>query len=462
VNKRFALSVFLFRRDLRLVDNRGLNQALQDSARVIPVFCLDPRQTAWHDYHSRPGFAFMQRSLIELDEALHKLGSRLYLFTGQPEDVINKLCGQLPIQAIYHNRDYTPFSLARDDQLATLCKVKGLSCHVIADALLTEPAQVVNKQGLPYRVFTPFWRAAQAFPVARPQDLREGHFFADPLPNAVGDLSKQFPATPPAHPFRQGGREEGVILLKSLNQLQEYLVTRDLPANEQGTTGLSAHLKFGSISVREVFHAVNNLLGEGHPLQRQLYWRDFYTHIGYHFPHVFEGAFLKQYEQLPWNNDKTEFAAWCEGRTGFPIVDAGMQQLLQTGYMHNRARMITASFLVKDLLIDWRWGEKFFARHLTDYDPAVNNGSWQWAASTGTDAQPYFRIFNPWLQQKKFDPEATYIKRWLPELQSLSAKEIHALESARPDNLDYPNPIVSHKQATQETKNIYKHIARQG
>jgi len=228
-----------------------------------------------------------------------------------------------------------------------------------------------------------------------------------------------------------------------------YAATKDIPA--LSTSNLSAHLKFGTLSIRETYHAIKKILGPTHLLLRQLYWRDFFTHVAYYSPFVFGHAFHEKYDQLIWEHDDKKFQRWCTGTTGFPIVDAGMRQLTTTGFMHNRVRMIAASFLTKDLHIDWRWGEKFFAQQLIDYDPAVNNGNWQWCASTGCDAQPYFRIFNPWLQQKKFDTECIYIKRWIPELKKVAPATIHTWYANKlPSN--YPKPMVDHTQEARITK----------
>jgi deoxyribodipyrimidine photo-lyase len=241
-----------------------------------------------------------------------------------------------------------------------------------------------------------------------------------------------------------GGRARAQAILGAIGTHASYATDRDR-MDRAGTTRLSAHHKFGTVSIRESYHTVAKTLGPGHPLIRQFYWRDFFTHIAWHFPHVFGHAFQRKYDSLIWRGREEWFEAWCAGRTGFPIVDAGMRELAATGFMHNRARMIVASFLVKDLHIDWRRGEQWFAQSLTDYDPAVNNGSWQWAASTGCDAQPYFRIFNPWLQQKRFDPDCVYIRRWVPELAETTPALIHGWHT--PTMLDtgsYPRPIVDH------------------
>jgi deoxyribodipyrimidine photo-lyase len=256
--------------------------------------------------------------------------------------------------------------------------------------------------------------------------------------------------------FRKGGRKEALKILNKISKLKNYGEDRDIPA-KQGTSGLSAHHKFGTVSVRETFWAAREQFELTHPFISQLYWRDFFHHIAFHFPKVFGHAFQEKFEDVEWDEDEERFAAWCEGRTGFPIVDAAMRELNTTGYMHNRCRMIVASFLVKDLLLDWRKGERYFATQLVDYDPCVNNGSWQWAASTGCDAQPYFRIFNPWRQQIRFDPDAEYIKKWVPELKDVDPKTIHRLNEQRPLILQgYPRPIVNHRTMAEEAKSRYK------
>jgi deoxyribodipyrimidine photo-lyase len=254
----------------------------------------------------------------------------------------------------------------------------------------------------------------------------------------------------------KGGHEEAISLLRKIKTLENYHEIRNIPAIN-GTSKLSAHNKFGTLSIREVYSAIVHYFGQEHTLIKELYWRDFFTHIQFHFPHVLGHAFQKKFEHVKWSQNEKHFLSWCEGKTGFPIVDAGMRELNATGYMHNRVRMITACFLVKDLHIDWRWGEKYFAQKLVDYDPAVNNGNWQWAASTGCDAQPYFRIFNPWLQQKKFDPQCLYIKRWIPELVTVDVKTIHSLEKNRETIItNYPSPMINHDKERKITIQLYR------
>ncbi|MEZ5334801.1 MAG: deoxyribodipyrimidine photo-lyase [Methanolobus sp.] len=243
-----------------------------------------------------------------------------------------------------------------------------------------------------------------------------------------------------------------------MGDFANYDNERDYPSIK-GTTGLSAHNKLGTISIREFYHYVRNELDEGHTLINELHWRDFFTHLAVAYPYVFNHAFKKKFDELSWLNDKELFDAWCNGKTGFPIVDAGMRELNTTGYMHNRVRMIVASFLVKDLHIEWKWGERYFASKLVDYDPCVNNGNWQWAASTGADSQPYFRIFNPWTQQKKFDPDCIYIKEWIPEFADISSKAIHSLEKSQQlPGVEYPQALINHKEEREKTLLMFKSV----
>ena len=253
----------------------------------------------------------------------------------------------------------------------------------------------------------------------------------------------------------KGGRKEALKILKNLDKFRNYDKIRDFPALNQ-TTQISAHNKFGTISIREVHNQIKEVLGENHTIMREIYWREFFSHILFHFPHAQKTSFKQKFQKIPWSKSKESFEKWSKGKTGFPIVDAGMRQLNETGFMHNRVRMIVASFLTKDLHIDWRLGEKYFGEKLIDYDPAVNSGNWQWAASTGCDSVPYFRIFNPWRQQERFDLNCEYIKKWIPELEKIEPKIIHNLWNKFPDNLNYVKPMVTHKIEAEKTKMIFK------
>ncbi len=445
----YSTSLFIFRRDLRLHDNTALHQALRLSTQVIPCFIFDPRQIEPHPYQSKPGLQFMLQSIDGLQQQLQEAGGKLALYHALPGQVVKQLAERQQIQAVFINRDYTPFSRRRDDQLADVCKQLGIALHAFPDSLLNEPELAVKNDKTPYKVFTAFYNHARQIPVALPQALVKWNFLATDSGFAIDQL-----ALPQAESVIKGGRKQALAILDRLGDYADYQNTRDFPALD-ATSKLSAHLKFGTCSIREVYYAVTERLGSEHPLLRQLYWRDFFTHIAYHFPQVFGRAFLEKFADLYWDNNPDYFQAWCDGKTGFPIVDAGMRELNATGYMHNRVRMIAASFLVKDLHIDWRWGERYFAQHLVDYDPCVNNGNWQWAASTGCDAQPYFRIFNPWRQQLKFDPDCRYIYRWLPELRDFSPKTIHQWDKRR-TVCSYAVPIVDHARESRLSKSRFK------
>jgi deoxyribodipyrimidine photo-lyase len=443
MEKRFQRSLHIFRRDLRIEDNTALNAALRSSQEVYCAFFLDPRQVGAHRYRSMRALAFMLRSLSELSAALEQRAGRLYLIEASPESYLPTLIRQEQLQAIFFNRDYTPFSSARDREIYEIGLGFGVEVHRFADCLLHEPEEILTDKDRPYSVFTPFFRNWQKQAVKAVRPLVDGVFARKEIKGhlrtpieVLQELGS--PGDGPETSTSLGGRAQALVLLDSLERVARYRELRDFPT-AQATTGLSAHLKFGTISACELFERVTTRFGCGHGLIAQLAWRDFFHHIGYHYPHVFCGPFKDTYAALNWREDPIEFERWCLGQTGFPIVDAGMRQLRSTGYMHNRVRMIVASFLTKDLLMNWRLGEQYFAQQLIDYDPCINNGNWQWASSTGCDAQPYFRVFNPWLQQEKFDADASYIKQWIPELRALSAREIHQV---------VPHSTSSHKAAT--------------
>lgn len=445
-------ALFLFHRDLRLEDNTGLNQALGRSEKVIPAFILDPAQIERNPYRGDHALQFMFQSLADLDEQLGRKGSQLYLFYGKTAEIIRQMLAG-GIDAVFSNRDYTPFARKRDEEIRKLCEQGNIPFFSFADALLHEPGDILKQNGKPYTIFTPYFRVASQVPVASVQANERSNYFSGNLPESkpLSLLDQILPQANPSLAIR-GGRAQGLKLLANIVHQKNYDQQRDIPSLD-GTTHLSAHHKFGTISARETYYAIQKAFGSTHPLIRELFWRDFFTQIAFYFPHVFGHAFHQKYDLIPWRNGKDLFNAWKQGKTGFPIVDAGMRQLNETGFMHNRVRMIAASFLVKDLHIDWRWGERYFARKLVDYDPAVNNGNWQWAASTGCDAQPYFRIFNPWLQQKKFDPDCLYIRRWIPELEKFTPKEIHGWQGSL--LVDYPAPVVDHAKQAGLAKQLF-------
>ncbi|NBD74343.1 deoxyribodipyrimidine photo-lyase [Patescibacteria group bacterium] len=451
-------TLFIHRRDLRVHDNTGLAAAVARSEAVVPCFIFDPRQVGEANaYKSERAVAFMAESLKELAESYTAKGGVLQIFEGEAHEVVKRLIQEEGIDAVFVNLDYTPFSQERDEKLRAVCEEHRVTFEGFHDLMLSgdpDDPRLKTQHGEPYKVFTPFFKNASASVTPeRPTELTATNLFGGHLRGSDHDLLDQYRETDIVFPTPPG-RSGCLSILKEAKRLKNYKDTRDLPSER--TSRLSAHNKFGTCSVREVYAALKHELGAGHELLRQLYWRDFFIQLSYHFPHVYGSSFNAQYDAVRWEQDETRFAAWCEGRTGVPIVDAGMRELNATGYMHNRCRMIVASFLTKDLHLDWRWGERYFAQKLVDYDPAVNNGSWQWAAGTGADAAPYFRIFNPWLQGKKFDPDCAYTKTWLPELADLDPSLIHALdEKPLPDGVDYPTPLVDHRAEAAKAKELY-------
>lgn len=452
-------AVFIFRRDLRLEDNTGLLAACDTYDQVIPIFCFDPRQADkdGNDYYSENAFRFMCDSLLDLCEHLRKRDSKLHVFSGRPDTLIETMVDKQQIDAVHCNADYTPFSKKRDSQMEKVCQQHDLEFAAFPDVTLTEPGSVLTNNGDPYKVYTPFAKKARQQTVDKP---RRNNY--DNMIRVSADYLGDREAIQSRRPDggegvkQSGGRKRATKKLRKLEQHANYDEDREVPSIE-GTTRLSAHLKFGTISPREFYWSVREALGKDHGLITEIYWRDFYQHVIYHYPEVLGESFNDQFDGLNWRHDEDDFQRWQDGETGFPIVDAGMRELKQTGWMHNRVRMIVASFLTKDLQIDWRWGEKHFAQHLVDYDPASNNGGWQWAASTGADAQPYFRIFNPWTQGEDYDPECEYIKEYVPELSSVEPSRIHAIEDKGvPDEVDYPDPIVNHNEMYHETKSWFK------
>lgn len=446
---------FVFRRDLRIEDNLALNKALSECDEVFAAFVFDKRQVGdKNTYRSSNALQFMCESLDSLSSQIKSSGGRLHILHGIAEEAIPSFAKAIGASCVYSNRDYTPFSISRDEKTAEACKNEGIEFIQTDDALLHPPENVRKPDGMPYTVFTPFYNNASKTQPPRPSSLASGKFSSAKAGAFPEAKISDFAPKPNPKIFVHGGREEGERLLLAALSLNDYDNSRNIPALA-GTTGLSAHLKFGTISIREAYWRIRDRFGASHTLITELYWRDFFTQIVAHFPRVIGGSFRRQYDSIKWENGKKQFAAWCEGRTGFPIVDAGMRQLNATGWMHGRVRMIVSSFLAKDLHIDWRWGEKYFAQQLVDYDPALNNGNWQWSASTGCDSQPYFRVFSPWRQQEKFDPDFAYVKKWVPELSHLSIDELASLEKAPIKGVDYPAQIVQHSAEAAKTKSIY-------
>jgi deoxyribodipyrimidine photo-lyase len=443
---------------LRIEDNTGLRIALEMSESVIPCFIFTEHQIGKENsYRSMHAIQYMVESLQDLAHSLKKLKRELYIFQGEPHTIVEQLIRTESLKAVYVNRDYTPYSRKRDSLIEEICATYKIDFHSSPDSLLLEPEAGLSPQGTSYKVFTPFFKKNQLLSVAEPIYHTHQNFASE---LKFPSISLSFLETLVPHKadlYAMGGRARALKNLEELKLMKNYAHLRDNLANN--TSGFSAHNKFGTVSIRELYYAISRSLGKESGMLRQLYWRDFFTHIAWFNPRVFGHAFQEKFEHIPWNTNKNDFTRWCEGTTGFPVVDAGMRQLNATGFMHNRARLIVGSFLVKDLHISWLWGEKYFAQQLTDYDPSVNNGNWQWVASTGCDAQPYFRIFNPWLQQNRFDPECIYIKQWIPELRNLDPKIIHTWYKQMKPIGGYPVPMVDHTRESQKTKELYKQAA---
>lgn len=458
VNKTYKKSVFIFRRDLRLEDNLGLLAALEESVEVLPIFIFDPNQTdpKKNEYFSAPAFHFLLNSLNELDRVLKAKGSKLYVFAGEPESILESLFTVDTVNAVFVNKDYTPFSRKRDQRLADVCDSNGVTFLSYDDCALAMLEDIRTGQGNVYTVFTPFMKKAMEQSVSLPGKNNFSNYSSCKLSTPTINISEMRADVANYNLILKGGRDEALKILKDLSFLKEYRKNRDLPAIK-GTSKLSAHHKFGTISIRETYAKAVKEVGAHSQFISELYWRDFYLYIAYHFPKVFKEAFLPWANNIKWINDESQFTAWCNGKTGVPIVDAAMRELNETGWMHNRSRMIAASYLSKSLLVDWRWGEKYFACHLIDYDPSQNNGGWQWSASTGADPKP-IRIFNPFTQANKYDSEGEYIKKWVPELKTVSTNLLTDGKTRDFSELasEYPSPLVDQTASYHRAREVYK------
>lgn len=420
-----SVSIFWFRRDLRLDDNTGLNEALDAGHSVLPIFIFDDeilKELPPDDAR----VTFIYESLFKIDQQLKKWGSSLRVYKGSPVEVWKEIIGEYTIQTVYANRDYEPYAISRDASVANLLAQNAIAFETHKDQVIFEGNEVLKDDGKPYHVFTPYknkW--------LRILDVR-GFLVRDLAKKSFVQRTSDFPS------LEILGFIESAIKVRpfDLSCASTYEENRDYPSID-GTSHLGPHLRFGTVSIRKIIQA----LDPSHEVfQSELIWREFFMQILYHYPRVVHENFKKKYDGIIWRNNEEEFDMWCRGETGYPLVDAGMRELNATGHMHNRVRMITAGFLCKHLLIDWRWGESYFARKLLDYELSSNNGNWQWSAGTGCDAAPYFRIFNPMSQVKKFDKEKRYVRKWIPELETDA----------------YPEPMVDHKMARTRALETYK------
>ena len=420
------VSICWFRRDLRLKDNTALHMALANESAVLPLFIFDsdilkelPKDDA--------RLSFIHAEISSMDVELTKQGSSFLTKHGNPLEIWEEILKEYDVEAVYINKDYEPYALKRDEEVAAFLSEKGVKFHPFKDQVIFEENDVLKNDGKPYTIYTPFknkWLSQ--FDQNEHLPLKDSNF--GNLHQTDTDLLN----------LEKLGFTKSSIIVKpfTLEEVDEYEIMRNFPAKD-GTSYLSPHLRFGTVSVRQI---IQKLKSNDAVFLSELIWREFFMQILFHFPRVVSESFRPKYDTIKWRNNTQDFERWCEGETGYPMVDAGMRQLNQTGYMHNRVRMVVASFLCKHLLIDWRWGETYFAKKLLDYDLSANNGNWQWAAGTGCDAAPYFRIFNPIEQLKKFDKDLLYTRKWVKNLNEFS----------------YPQPMVDHKGARERALSAYK------
>jgi deoxyribodipyrimidine photo-lyase len=465
-------AIFWFRRDLRVSDQCGLAEATRQATQVLPVFVIDETITKKLPLDDRR-ITFIQACLDELNTEFERHGSKLLVLAGDPVTLIPELAKKIGAETVFCNRDEEPAAKIRDAKVETQLKKLGIAFHAEKDHVVIQSRELLNKSGEPYRVFTPYAKAW--LKMVEPRQARY-------LKNNQPQLKKLWPAAQlkiaSTNFWKQGfakqdlaaSAAQGVVIepgeksaKKTLKKFKasvaQYQLQRDFPAIH-GTSILSTHFRFGTLSIREaVRFCFENFSPGAKVWLSELIWREFYHMILDQFPHVAKQAFKEKYAKLPWSGSEKHFQAWCEGKTGYPLVDAAMRQLNQTGWMHNRLRMVTAMFLTKDLLVDWRKGEAYFALKLLDFDLAANNGGWQWSASIGCDAQPYFRIMNPISQSEKYDAEGDFIRRWVPELKNVESKRIHwphAHKKFLKVGEDYANPLVDHKIQRQKALKLFK------
>lgn len=422
MNKNTPIAIFWFRRDLRLHDNAGLYHALKCGLPVLPIFIFDKNILDKLSDKTDKRVQFIHQELARLQRKLAELGSGLLVKYGTPQQIWTELLNEYEVKKVFCNRDYEPYAKLRDKQIYDFLGSQGIDFKGYKDQVIFEKAEVVKANGTPFLVYTPYMRRWKDtlkpfYTQSYPNEKYFKNFFKTEkleIP-ALADMS--FQATAFAYPSRDFDSKI----------IDNYHETRDIPA-KMGTSRLSIHLRFGTISIREL---VRFAMAHNQTYWNELIWREFFMMALHFTPHAAENAIKPKYDRIVWENNEADFAAWRNGKTGYPIVDAGMRELNETGFMHNRVRMIVASFLTKHLLIDWRWGEAYFAEKLLDFELSSNIGGWQWASGSGLDAAPYFRIFNPYTQAEKFDPKNQYIKKWVPEF----------------GTANYPKPIVDHKFA---------------
>lgn len=446
------MNIFIFHNDLRLHDNNGLAEALSE-AKTVPIFIFTPDQIGNQNrYRSQNCINFMCESLKDLDSELRKHGSRLHTYYGHSHAIVARLLRTGRFSAVYSNFGYTPFAILRDKKIAKVCKSADVEFRQFHDFGLLPIGEVTTSGGV-YKKFTPYYEAARHRKIPKPARYSLANLAK--ISGTITPISKyyKYPNRAVEKYLKAGGRKNGLAIISGLGRLRNYDKTRNILSID--TSQLSAYLKFGCVSAREVYHASPNS-----DFTKQLFWREFFMNLSYEFPHTIAGShghrnFNPKYDSVKWaRTADAKFKKWCEGQTGYPIVDAAMRQLNQIGWMHNRGRLIVSAFLVKLLGYHWELGERYFATQLRDYDPVQNNGGWQFVAGSGVDSQPYFRMFNPWLQSEKYDPDAKYIKKWCPELENIPAADIHKWYD-RHQNCGYPKPMVDYEEYRDRTRKLY-------
>ena len=456
--------LFLFHRDLRIVDNTGLLRALKECDKLYTCFIFTPEQIGrGNKYRSKNAIQFMMESLKELSAEIHEHGGELIVMYGDTTAMTRLLIHRLGVSAIYTNKDYTPYALERESKLSQLSKSLQKTFVETSDYYLYEPGSVTTSTHKYYQKYTPFYDAVVHRKVDLPHSYTKHSYrslssFSGHVEyrTTLKEMMEKYGSVPSHTIAVNGGREKGLIRLRRATHNQSHYTTqRDNLMYE--TTLLSAYIKFGCISVREAYHAFVKAYGKTSGLVRELIWREFFAHVLYGFSGVLDGYTFKG---IPWRTSKSNLEKWKKGQTGFPIVDACMRQMNETGYMHNRGRMIVANFLVKTLLLNWKWGEMYFAQTLVDYDVASNNGNWQSISGTGADQKPYFRDMNPWIQSSKFDADAEYIKKWVPELREVEPNDIHKWElywnAPKYRGVRYPKPMVAYGEQKAKMLEMYR------
>ncbi len=437
------IAIFIFRRDLRLIDNTTLNK-IRDSyseIKILPIFIFKKEQIdkTKNSYYSSNSVQFLFESLDELPQLN-------FYYTDNDLSILNLLKSKYKasLKIIGFNKDYTPYACKRDNEIQKWCQSNQITLITEEDYTLHKIGEISKDDKKPYLKYTPFYKKAIIKKPASINTNNKYNFIKDNDSKTLKDFSFLRPLANPNIKVN-GGRTKALEIIKKLkaNYFKNYYEEREFPFLDK-TTKLSAYIKFGCISIREVYYSIP----VNHGIVRELLWHDFYANITYFFPYIFGSAYNRKYTNIKWDNNETNFNKWKEGKTGFPLVDAAMRQLNEVGWMHNRCRMIVASFLTKNLFIDWRKGEHYFATRLVDYDPSSNNGGWQWCASTGTDSQPYFRIFSPMAQLQKFDKNCLFIKKWIPELRDIDNKIILNWDKKNINNHKYPAPIIDFSKSS--------------